>query len=59
MIDDAKERIAQITQQERVKLEKEIVGLVSEVSEAIIGEKVDARKDAELIDKAMRERKTA
>ncbi|HVU59639.1 MAG TPA: F0F1 ATP synthase subunit B [Candidatus Saccharimonadales bacterium] len=59
MLKDAEEQIKQTTLRERARLEKEIVGLVSEVSESIIGEKVDARKDAALIDKALKERRAA
>ena len=59
LIRDAKEQIELATQVERTKLEKEIVGLVSEVSEAIIGEKVDAEKDSELIDRALKQRRAA
>jgi F-type H+-transporting ATPase subunit b len=59
MILDAKAQIDLETNRQRTKLEKELVGLVSEVSEAIIGEKVDASKDAALIDRAFHERKAA
>jgi F-type H+-transporting ATPase subunit b len=59
MITDAKAQIELETNRQRVKLEKDLVGLVSEVSEAIIGEKVDAQKDAALIDRAFHERRTA
>jgi F-type H+-transporting ATPase subunit b len=59
LVADAKQQITQATQRERAKLEKDIIGLVSEVSEAIIGEKVDAKKDAVLIEKAMKASKTA
>lgn len=59
LVADAKNQIDQMTRRERQKLEKELVGLVSEVSEAIIGEKVDAKKDAALIDKAFRDRKAS
>jgi F-type H+-transporting ATPase subunit b len=57
ILSDAKEQITLETKRQQIKLEKDLVGLVSEVSEAIIGEKVDAKKDAVLIDKAFRERK--
>jgi F-type H+-transporting ATPase subunit b len=51
---DAEVRINE--EQERAKraLEKDIVGLVSEATEAIVGEKVDPKKDAEVIDKILR-----
>lgn len=41
------------------ELQAELVGLVSDATEAIINEKVDAKKDAALIDKAFKERQTA
>lgn len=50
----AQGRIAQDTARARRKLEGEVVGLISEATEAIIDEKVDAKKDAALIDKAIR-----
>jgi F-type H+-transporting ATPase subunit b len=59
MITDAKAQIELETNRQRIKLEKDLVGLVSEVSEAIIGEKVDADKDAALIDRALHERRAA
>lgn len=59
IIKEAAEQTKQAVERERKRLEAEVVNLVSEVSEAIIGEKVDAKKDASLIDKALRERKAA
>lgn len=56
---EASEQLKQATERERKRLEKDIVGLVSEVSEAIIGEKVDAQKDASLIDRALKDRQSA
>ena len=41
----------------RKKLEGEILGWVSDATEAIIGEKVDAKKDADIIDRALKEQK--
>ena len=35
-------------------LEKELVGLISDATEAIIEEKVDARKDAQIIERALK-----
>ncbi|HET7320102.1 MAG TPA: F0F1 ATP synthase subunit B [Candidatus Saccharimonadales bacterium] len=52
---EAESRIAQDTARARQKLEKELVGLISDATEAIIDEKVDATKDAALIDKALKE----
>ena len=57
MINDAKVQIELETNRQRQNLEKELVGLVSEVSEAIIGEKVDVEKDAKLINRAFQERR--
>ena len=51
---EAEGRIAQETSRARKKLEGELVGLVAEATEAIIDEKVDARKDAALIDRALK-----
>lgn len=57
MLADAEARIAEETQQAKRKLEKEIVGMVSDATEAIVDEKVDAAKDAKLIDKALKGQK--
>ncbi|HSX46840.1 MAG TPA: F0F1 ATP synthase subunit B [Patescibacteria group bacterium] len=57
MLTDAEARIAEETSQAKRKLEKEIVGMVSEVTEAIVEEKVDSAKDAKLIDKALKGQK--
>lgn len=53
---EAQERISQDTKRARAKLEKELVGLIAETTEAVVGEKMDASKDAALIDKALKER---
>ncbi len=57
LLQDAQERIEEETERARRSLEKDIVGLVSEATEAVVHEKVDAKKDAELIDRAMKGRK--
>ncbi len=57
MLSDAEARINEETEQAKRKLEKEIVGLVSEATEAIVEEKVDSKKDAKLIDKALKGQK--
>ena len=54
---DAEERIHEETEHARRKLEKDLVGLVSEATEAVVGEKVDAKKDAELVKKALKGKK--
>lgn len=57
MLTDAEARINEETEQAKRKLEKEIVGMVSEATEAIVEEKVDPVKDAKLIDKALKGQK--
>lgn len=57
MIADAEARIHEDAQAAKQKLEKEIVSIVSEATEAIVGEKVDPKKDAEIIEKVIRKRK--
>lgn len=56
MLADAEVRIEEESEQARQKLEKDIVGLISEATEALVGEKVDTKKDAELIDKILKGR---
>lgn len=58
ILSEAEEQIKQATERERKRLETEVVNLVSEVSEAVIHEKVDAKKDAALLDKAMKEHRS-
>jgi F-type H+-transporting ATPase subunit b len=55
----AEDRIKRDTARARKQLEGELVGLISEATEAIIDEKVDAKKDAALIDKSMKEQANA
>lgn len=55
LITQASERIKQDTTLARKRLEKDVASLVSEATEAIIHEKVDAKKDAALIDRALKE----
>lgn len=57
IIADAKSRIDQETARARKNLEKEMVSLVSEATEAIIGEKVDAKKDSALVERALKGQK--
>jgi F-type H+-transporting ATPase subunit b len=56
IVQEAEARINQDMARARQSLEKELVGLVSEATEAIIEEKVDTKKDIELIERALRER---
>lgn len=56
MMNDAEARIEEESNRARKRLEKDIVALISEATEALVGEKVDAKKDAELIDKILRGR---
>lgn len=57
MMTDAEARINEETEQAKRKLEKEIVAIVSDATEAIVEEKVDLAKDAKLIDKALKGQK--
>ena len=59
IVQNAETQIKHEIQAERKRLEREIVGLVSDVSEAVIHEKVDAHKDAALINTALKERTAA
>lgn len=54
LISAAEDRIDQNIKTARSKLEKELAGLVAEATEAVIDEKVDAQKDAALINKALK-----
>ncbi|HEX7633063.1 MAG TPA: F0F1 ATP synthase subunit B [Candidatus Saccharimonadales bacterium] len=56
ILKEAEGRIVTDTARARQKLEKELVGLVSDATEAIIKEKVDAKKDVELIERVLKER---
>lgn len=54
IINEGKARGEQEVTRARKALEAELVGLVSDATETIIGEKVDAKKDASLIDGALK-----
>lgn len=54
MLTDAEARINEETNQAKRRLEKEIVEIVSDVTEAIVDEKVDSSKDAKIIDKVLK-----
>ncbi len=56
IVDEASARIKQDTESARRKLGGELAGLVSDATEAIIHEKVDAKKDAGLIERALKGR---
>ena len=53
---DAEVRINEEQNRAKRALEKDIIGLVSDATEAIVGEKIDAKKDGEIIKKLMNER---
>lgn len=59
IIDEGKARAEQEVSRARKALERELVGLVSDATEAIVHEKVDAQKDSQLIDRALKERRAA
>jgi len=54
MIEDARKRIDEDTARARQALEKEVVNLVVEATEAVLEEKIDSSKDASLIAKALK-----
>jgi F-type H+-transporting ATPase subunit b len=53
IINEAREQTKQDITRARRKLEAEIIDLIAEATEVITGEKVDPKKDAELIDRAL------
>jgi len=53
ILKEAETNAEQAVKRARKALESELVGLISDATEAIIDEKVDAKKDAVLIDKAL------
>lgn len=57
ILKEADARIVTDTQRARKQLEGELVSLISDATETIIGEKVDAKKDAQLIERALQEQK--
>lgn len=57
MIKEADARIDEDVDRARRHLEKDLVGLVSEATEAVVHEKVDAKKDAEIVEKALKGQK--
>lgn len=59
IVAEAEDRIAQEAARIRQQLEKELVGLVAEATEAVLEEKVDQKKDTQLIERALKERQLA
>lgn len=55
IVDEAKQRTDLDVARARKQLEKEVIALVADATEAIIDEKIDSTKDAQLIDKIMKE----
>lgn len=47
-------RVNEEVEQAKRKLEKDVAVLVSDATEAVVDEKIDAKKDSELIDKAIK-----
>ncbi len=54
IVKEGKARGEQEVVRARKALETELVSLISDATETIIGEKVDAKKDSELIDRALK-----
>jgi len=57
LVAEAGVRIDEDADRARRSLEKDLVGLVSEATEAVVHEKVDAKKDAEIVEKALKGRR--
>ncbi len=57
IVKEGQDKAASEMQRARKQLESQIVGWVSDATEAIIGEKVDATKDAAIIDRAIKEQR--
>jgi F0F1-type ATP synthase membrane subunit b/b' len=55
IIKDAADRGLLETKRAWRKLEGQLTGLVTDATEAVIGEKVDSSKDSELINRALKE----
>lgn len=55
MVNQASVRIKQDTQIAKKRLEKDLAGLVSQATEAILREKINTKKDSALIDRALKE----
>jgi len=55
IVEEGKNRGEQEVARARKALESDLAGLISDATEAIIGEKIDAKKDASLIDRALKE----
>jgi F-type H+-transporting ATPase subunit b len=53
IVSEAKEQTTQEMNRARRKLEAEIIDLIAEATEVITGEKVDSKKDADLINRAL------
>jgi F-type H+-transporting ATPase subunit b len=56
---EGERRIEQETARVRKQLEKELATLVAEATEAVIDEKLDSAKDAQLIERALKDRAKA
>lgn len=57
LLKEADARIEEDSERARRSLEKDLVGLVSEATEAVVHEKVDAKKDADIVERALKGRK--
>ncbi len=51
---EADSRIAQEAARMRKQLEKELATLVADATEAVLGEKIDSKKDSQLIERALK-----
>lgn len=56
IVAEAEGRIVTETARARRGLESELAGLVADATEAVLGEKIDAKKDSELIGRALKDK---
>lgn len=54
ILKDAEARINEEVVQAKHRLEKDVANLVTEATEAVVEEKLDARKDSDIVDKALK-----
>jgi F-type H+-transporting ATPase subunit b len=57
MLTDAEARLEHEANQAKKHLEKELIGLVSEATESVVGAKLDSTKDHEIVKKALAKQK--
>ena len=59
IVDEAEGRLVQDVARARKQIEAEVINLIADATEVIIQEKVDPKKDAQLMERALKGRQTA